>query len=123
MYEILKEFTFEAAHHLAVNVADGHPYSRLHGHSFKVEIFLRGEPDPATSWVVDFGKIDRVLHGLREQLDHHYLNEIEGLEVPTLESISHWIWQRVHDSLPGVDRVLVRRGSCGEGCMYSKRAA
>jgi len=63
------------------------------------------------------------LNGLREQLDHHYLNEIEGLEVPTLENISRWIWQRVQDSLPGLDRVLVRRGSCGEGCMYSKRAA
>ena len=60
MFEIFKEFTIEAAHQLAVNVGDGHPYARLHGHSFKVEIFLRGEADPMTNWV-DFGKIDRRL--------------------------------------------------------------
>ena len=117
MYEIFKEFTFEAAHHLAVNVADGHPYSRLHGHSFKVEIFLRGEPDPATSWVVDFGKIDRVLKGLREQLDHHYLNEIEGLENPTSEVLAKWIWDRLAPTLPGLTQVVVRE-TCTSGCVY-----
>src|SRR5712691_13003468 len=100
MFEIFKEFTVEAAHQLAVNVGDGHPYARLHGHSFKVEIFLRGEADPMTNWV-DFGKIDRRLQDLSEQLDHRYLNDIKGLEVPTLECI----WQRLHTSLPNIDRV------------------
>lgn len=123
MFEIFKEFTFEAAHHLAVNVADGHAYSRLHGHSFKVEIFLRGEPNPKTQWVTDFGEVDRVVQQIREELDHRYLNDIAGLEVPTLETISRWIWQRLHNSLPGLDRVLVRRGTCGEGCVFSGRAA
>ena len=123
MFEIFKEFTFEAAHHLAVNVGDGHPYARLHGHSFKVEVFVRGEPDLKTNWVLDFGQIDRKLEELREQLDHRYLNDIEGLEIPTLECISRWIWQQLEESLPGIDRVLVRRGSCGEGCMYRGRAA
>jgi 6-pyruvoyltetrahydropterin/6-carboxytetrahydropterin synthase len=123
MFEVFKEFTFEAAHQLAVNVSDGHPYARLHGHSFKVEIFLRGDIDPMTNWVVDFGEIDRKLQDVREQLDHHYLNDIEGLEVPTLECISRWIWQRLHKSLPSIDRVLVRRGSCGEGCVFSDRVS
>jgi 6-pyruvoyltetrahydropterin/6-carboxytetrahydropterin synthase len=124
MFEVFKEFTFEAAHQLAVNVGDGHhPYARLHGHSFKVEIFLRGDIDPMTNWVVDFGEIDRKLQDVREQLDHHYLNDIEGLEVPTLECISRWIWQRLHKSLPSIDRVLVRRGSCGEGCVFSDRVS
>jgi 6-pyruvoyltetrahydropterin/6-carboxytetrahydropterin synthase len=123
MFEVFKEFTFEAAHQLAVNVADGHPYARLHGHSFKVEIFLRGDVDPVTNWVVDFGEIDRKVQDVREQLDHHYLNDIEGLEVPTLECISRWIWQRLHESLPSIDRVLVRRGSCGEGCVFSDRVS
>jgi len=123
MFEIFKEFTFEAAHQLAVNVGDRHPYARLHGHSFKVEIFLRGEADPMTNWVVDFGEIDRRLEDLREQLDHRYLNDIKGLEVPTLECISRWIWQRLQRSLPSIDRVLVRRGSCGEGCVFSGRVA
>ena len=122
MFEIFKEFTFEAAHHLAVNVHDGHPYAKLHGHSFKVEIFLKGQPDKDKHWLCDFGEIDRQIVELRGELDHNYLNEVEGLEVPTLENISRWIWNRLDNELPGLDRVLVRRGSCGEGCVFSGRA-
>ena len=123
MYEIFKEFTFEAAHHLAVNVADDHRYARLHGHSFRVEVFLRGEKDKDKNWLCDFAEIERQIAGLRRELDHNYLNDIEGLEVPTLENISCWIWNRLHNALPGLDRVLVRRGSCGEGCSFSDRTA
>lgn len=119
MIEVFKEFTFEAAHHLAVNVEPGHPYSKLHGHSFKVEIFLRGEPDPKTNWVADFAEIDRELQLVRADLDHNYLNDIDGLQVPTLENITRWIWNRLHNKLPSLHRVLVRRGTCGEGCIYT----
>lgn len=123
MYEIFKEFTFEAAHHLAVNVADGHPYAKLHGHSFKVEVFLKGEKDKDKNWLCDFAEIERQIVALRRELDHNYLNDIDGLEVPTLENISRWIWDRLHDELAGLERVLVRRGSCGEGCAFSNSAA
>ena len=97
------------------------PYSRRHGRSFKAEIFLRGEPDPKTGWVVDFAEVDRQLQALRNELDHNYLNDIEGLSVPTLENISRWIFNRLDNVLPGLDRVLVRRGTCGEGCLYRAR--
>jgi len=121
MFEIFKEFTFEAAHHLAVNVAEGHPYSKLHGHSFKVRVFVKGNPDKDKNWLFDFAEMDRRIGKLRSQLDHNYLNEIEGLEVPTLENISRWIWNGLENDLPGLDRVLVLRGSCGEGCTFSGR--
>ena len=78
MYEIFKEFTFEAAHHLAVNVAVGHPYAQLHGHSFRVEVYLRGEPDKDKNWLYDFGEIDKEIAKLRTVLDHTYLNDIDG---------------------------------------------
>jgi 6-pyruvoyltetrahydropterin/6-carboxytetrahydropterin synthase len=123
MYEIFKEFNFEAAHHLAVNVAPDHPYARLHGHSFQVEVHLRGEPDKDKNWLCDFGVMDQRIAELREVLDHSYLNDIEGLQVPTLEVISRWIWRRLQNELPGLDRVVVRRGTCGEGCVYSDRIA
>jgi 6-pyruvoyltetrahydropterin/6-carboxytetrahydropterin synthase len=80
MFEIFKEFTFDAAHHLAVNVADGHRYSRLHGHSFQVQVFLKGEADEKKNWVCDFGEIAERLAELRAEIDQHYLNEITGLE-------------------------------------------
>lgn len=122
MFEIFKEFTFEAAHHLAANVDDGHRYSRLHGHSFQVQVFLRGEPDRKQNWLCDFGVIDRHFAELRAVLDHNYLNEISGLEVPTLENISRWIWDRLDNQIPGLDRIVVRRGSCGEGCVFHGRS-
>jgi 6-pyruvoyltetrahydropterin/6-carboxytetrahydropterin synthase len=118
MLELFKEFTFEAAHQLAANVDPGHPYANLHGHSFKVELFIQGEPDPQTGWIIDFAEIEQTLAGLRETLDHHYLNEIDGLERPTLENITQWIWHKAAPKLPGLHRVVVRRGSCGEGCVY-----
>jgi 6-pyruvoyltetrahydropterin/6-carboxytetrahydropterin synthase len=121
MLEIFKEFTFEAAHRLAINVSEGHPYSRLHGHSFQVRVFVKGKPDPAKSWLCDFADIERSFAELRAELDHNYLNEISGLEVPTLENISRWIWNRLDSQIPGLDRIVVRRGSCGEGCVFHGR--
>jgi 6-pyruvoyltetrahydropterin/6-carboxytetrahydropterin synthase len=121
MFEIFKEFTFEAAHHLAVNVTDDHRYSRLHGHSFQVQVFLRGEPDDKKNWLCDFGEIEQHVAELRAELDHNYLNQIAGLEVPTLENISRWIWNRLDNRLSGLDRIVVRRGSCGEGCVFHGR--
>ncbi len=118
MYEIVKEFTFEAAHHLADNFLPGHPQARLHGNSFRVEVFLKGKPERDRQWVIDFAEVERQLLRLRGELDHQYLNEIEGLERPTVENISRWIWFRLHGVLPGLDRVLVRRGASGEGCAY-----
>ncbi|MCZ6771249.1 MAG: 6-carboxytetrahydropterin synthase [Proteobacteria bacterium] len=120
MIELFKEFTFESAHQLGANVDPGHPYANLHGHSFRVEVFLRGEPDPVTGWICDLGDIQEVLAPVREQLDHHYLNSIEGLERPTLENISRWIWEQIAPRLPGLHRVVVRRGTCGEGCIYQE---
>ncbi|WP_274943811.1 6-pyruvoyl trahydropterin synthase family protein [Govanella unica] len=119
MMEIFKRFTFDAAHQLACNVPAGHRYAGLHGHSFEVEVFVGGEPDPAKGWVVDFAALEAALKPLQETLDHGYLNEIPGLEVPTLEHIAIWIWDRLKPQFPGLARVVVKRGSFGEGCVYS----
>jgi len=120
MYEIYKEFTFEAAHHLGANVEAGHRYGRLHGHSFHVRVTLAGEPDPETGWVADFEAVDRALAPIRDQLDHNYLNDIDGLERPTLETIAKWIFDRVEDGGVRPTAVDVRRGTCGEGCRFSR---
>lgn len=118
MIEIFKEFTFEAAHQLGANVADGHRYANIHGHSFKAEIVLRGKPAADTGWICDFEDVERVLDPIRKTLDHTYLNEVPDLGLPTLENITRYIWERAEPHLPGLYRVTVRRGSCGEGCSY-----
>ena len=50
--ELKKEYRFEAAHHLP-RVPPGHKCSRLHGHSYRVELHVRGKVDPQTGWLVD----------------------------------------------------------------------
>lgn len=113
--EIFKEFGFEAAHRLPMT-PEGHKCSRLHGHSFRVEIHVEGPVDQASGWVMDFADIGEAFAPLRERLDHYYLNEIEGLENPTSENLARWIWDRLPASLP-LSAVVVRE-TCTSGCIY-----
>jgi 6-pyruvoyltetrahydropterin/6-carboxytetrahydropterin synthase len=115
--EIFKEFGFEAAHRLP-HVPEGHKCARLHGHSFRVEVHVRGEVDPELGWVMDFAEIKDACEPIIDRLDHYYLNEIEGLENPTSEVIARWIWARVKPVLPSLDRIVVRE-TCTSGCAYA----
>jgi 6-pyruvoyltetrahydropterin/6-carboxytetrahydropterin synthase len=103
---LVKEYRFEAAHRLP-HVAPGHKCARLHGHSFRFEIELEGPVDPATGWFIDFGVLDETVLPLVAQLDHHYLNEIEGLENPTSEVLAHWLWQRIRARLPQLTAIVL----------------
>lgn len=114
--EIFKEFRFEAAHCLP-NAPSDHKCSRLHGHSFRAEIHVRGPVATDTGWVMDFAEIKAAFRPLHEKLDHSYLNEIEGLKNPTSENIARWIWQRLRPSLPLLARVVIHE-TCTSGCVY-----
>ena len=89
--EIFKEFTFESAYRLP-NVPAGHKCGRLHGHSFRAELHVEGPVDPATGWIMDFADIKEAFKPTYDRLDHHYLNEIVGLENPSSENLARWIW-------------------------------
>ena len=114
--EIVKAITFEAAHRLP-NVPDGHKCARLHGHSFEVELRIEGPVDAHTGWVLDFDDLKRAFEPLHATLDHHYLNEVPGLENPTSENIARWIWERIVTSLPGLIEVTVKE-TCTSRCTY-----
>ena len=114
--EVFKEFGIEAAHRLP-NVPAGHKCARLHGHSFRISVHVRGPLDPSLGWVMDFADIGKAFRPLFEQLDHNYLNEIEGLSNPTSENLARWIWERLEPNLPGLCRVEVRE-TCTSGCAY-----
>lgn len=116
--EITKSFTFESAHYFS-HLPEGHPNRRVHGHSFAADITLAGEPDPESGWISDFVDVDAALAGVRAELDHSLLNEIEGLEAPSLENLALWLAARLRDRLPALVRVTVRRPSCGETCIYN----
>lgn len=114
--EIYKEFSFEAAH-LLPNVPPGHKCARLHGHSFYVRLYVSGEVDPHTGWVMDFGELKAAFEPVYQQLDHHYLNDIAGLENPTSENLARWIWQQLKPGLPILSKVEVKE-TCTSGCIY-----
>ena len=118
--DLFKEFTVEAAHRLPSVPAD-HKCSRLHGHSFRIEVHVSGPIDEATGMVVDFADIKSAVKPLHAQLDHHYLNEVEGLENPTSENLARWIWTRLKPTLPQLSRIVVRE-TCTSGCSYEGQA-
>ena len=115
MIEISQRFSFDAAHQLGAGAAENR---RLHGHSFYVEVVLRGEADEKTGFLRDFSEVDTTLKQVRELLDHRLLNEVEGLDSPTLENIARFIHRRAKALLPEVIRVRVERPSYGQACVY-----
>lgn len=114
--EVIKEYRFEAAH-LLTKVPPKHKCARLHGHSFRFEVRVGGEINPDMGWVIDFGDISAVVKPLVDILDHNYLNEIPGLENPTSERISLWLWERIKPSLPGLREIVVHE-TCTARCSY-----
>ncbi|MBI4577621.1 MAG: 6-carboxytetrahydropterin synthase QueD [Planctomycetes bacterium] len=114
--DLVKEFRFEAAHRLP-RVPSGHKCSRLHGHSFRLEVQVSGPVDAAMGWLVDYADLERAFAPLRDRLDHHYLNEVEGLENPTSEVLARWVWDRLRPALPLLSRVSVAE-TCTASCHY-----
>ena len=114
--ELVKDFRFEAAHWLP-NVPEGHKCRRMHGHSFRGEVAVRGEIDPKTGWVIDFADLRRAVDPIVTRLDHYLLNEIEGLENPTAERLAVWIWQHVAPALPSLFRITIEE-TCTSRCHY-----
>jgi 6-pyruvoyltetrahydropterin/6-carboxytetrahydropterin synthase len=115
--EIFKTFTLESAHRLP-NVPAGHKCARVHGHSFRVEVHVAGPVDPHLGWIMDFADLKGAFEPLFEQLDHHFLNDVPGLENPTSENLARWIWRNMKPSLPQLARVVVHE-TCTSGAVYA----
>ncbi|MEM8616708.1 MAG: 6-carboxytetrahydropterin synthase [Pseudomonadota bacterium] len=116
VFEITKAVTFEAAHFMA-GKPEGHPYRNVHGHSFRLEATVSGTVEVGAEWVQDFADLAMILQCTAEKLDHTLLNEIEGLEVPTLERICLWAANDLRPHLPGLKQVVLARPSLDERCV------
>lgn len=114
--EILQAFKFDAAHRLP-NAPPGHKCKRVHGHTFNVEINVSGRVEQHSGWVIDFDDIKEAFDPILEQIDHSYLNDIEGLDNPTSENIAKWIWVRLKPKLPGLTKIVVGENS-ESGAIY-----
>jgi 6-pyruvoyl tetrahydropterin synthase/QueD family protein len=119
---IRKNFSFEAAHFIPA-FQEGHKCRKLHGHSFRVSIKVRGEVNPALGIVMDFGDIKEVVKPFIDYLDHDCLNTIgerDGiplLENPTSENICLWLYRELKPRIPMLHSVSVGE-TCTSGCEY-----
>jgi 6-pyruvoyltetrahydropterin/6-carboxytetrahydropterin synthase len=118
MYELSKQFRFESAHTLEREV-DAAGSRRVHGHSYRAEVAVRGTPDPATGMVIDLGLLERRLQAVRDDLDHHFLNDVPGLGPATLENLAAWIWRKLAGFGIQPAQVAVHRDAGGESCVYT----
>jgi 6-pyruvoyltetrahydropterin/6-carboxytetrahydropterin synthase len=113
---LTKDFQFEAAQTLP-KAPEGHKCRRMHGHSFKVEISVEGEADRETGWLYDHAEIGAAMKPLIQQLDHSYLNEIAGLENPTIENMAAWFWKKLEPLCPGLCEIVVHETPTAR-CVY-----
>jgi 6-pyruvoyltetrahydropterin/6-carboxytetrahydropterin synthase len=116
VFEITKAAAFDAAHRLPDGGPQGSPNTRLHGHSFRVEATLRGVAKPPVGWVDDLGALDAALKAIASELDHGLLNDLPGLESPTLEALCLHFAGRLKPTFPTLCRIAVSRPSIGESC-------
>ncbi|MEM1108653.1 MAG: 6-carboxytetrahydropterin synthase QueD [Planctomycetota bacterium] len=98
---ILRKFSFDASHQL-FTMPEGHKCRRMHGHTYQCEIVCEGEVDPSVGFFLDYGDLKKHIEPIVDTLDHRYLNEIEGLEVPTAEIIAKWIYDKIKPGLPSL---------------------
>lgn len=102
--DIFKEFTFDSAHFLP-NVPVGHKCRGMHGHTYRLVVYISGELDKELGWVMDFADVKKVIDPIINQVDHKLLNEIEGLENPTCEFIAIWLWNSIKPELPAMTKI------------------
>jgi 6-pyruvoyltetrahydropterin/6-carboxytetrahydropterin synthase len=115
--EIYKEFKFDSAHFLP-NLPEDHKCRRMHGHTFRVRIYVEGPLTVPEGWVLDFGDLKAIYKPLEDQLDHRLLNDIPGLENPTSEVLAKWVWDKLMPDLPLLSKIEVSE-TCTTGCIYT----
>lgn len=113
---IFKTFNIDAAHRLP-NVPLTHKCRDIHGHTYRIEVYVDAPVNEKLGWVADFADITEAFKPVHDRLDHKYLNDIKGLENPTVENLVRWIWIHLKPSLPIVSRIVVYE-SPDSGCIY-----
>src|SRR5271170_4709266 len=104
MFELSKQFYFDAAHTLQRQI-ETDSSRRIHGHTYRAEVTVRGRADPASGMVMDVGQLAGAVEVARGDLDHRLLDEISDLGPATMENLSMWIWRRLAPAVPGLWRV------------------
>jgi 6-pyruvoyltetrahydropterin/6-carboxytetrahydropterin synthase len=112
MAHVWRRYHFQAAHQLP-NVPVGHKCGNMHGHGFAVVLQAShhvGDGDLS----IDYGLLDTQWQPVFEQVEHTCLNLLQGLENPTSELLSQWIWNQIKPKFKQLSAVTVyETASCG----------
>jgi 6-pyruvoyltetrahydropterin/6-carboxytetrahydropterin synthase len=104
MYRISKKFTFDASHQLS-DLPEGHKCSRLHGHTYEVELFLEASGLDPAGFVRDYGELDKFKKWLDDTFDHRHLNEF--VNQPSAENLARRIYEVAATWYPELTAVKV----------------
>lgn len=102
--QIFKQFTFDSAHFLP-NVPDGHKCKEIHGHTYRLTVFIEGPLDKDLNWVMDFSDLKRAIGPVIDSIDHKLMNNISGLENPTCEQMAIWLWNKIKPKIPLLKKI------------------
>ena len=122
MYQLTKQFRFDCAHTLEREI-ETEGSRRIHGHSYRALVTLRGRPHPVSGMIIDTGLLAAKLAETRDALDHRFLDEINDLGPGTMENLCAYIWRRLEDDIPGLFSVAVLRDSTEDQVTYFGEAA
>ena len=102
------------------NLDDSHICKQMHGHTFNITIYCKGEINEKDGFVIDFYDIDNLFNKyIHSKIDHKVLNDINGLSNPTSEHLAKWIWNELILHLPILYKVEVSEDH-GTGIIYKK---
>lgn len=118
--ELSQRFYFEAAHTLSRSIETTGSL-RIHGHTYEAEVTVSGYADAKTGMLVDLGDLRHQVAGVREMLDHRFLDDIEHLGPATLENLCRFIRNQLKPTLPQLSSVLVERKASGDRCVLRER--
>lgn len=104
---IYKQFTFDSAHFLP-GVPEGHKCRNLHGHTYSFTVFIEGNLEEEQGWVIDYAELKKNIQPVIDLVDHQLLNNIPGLENPTSELISIWLWDKIKSIIPGLSKIELK---------------
>lgn len=115
--EIYKEFSFDSAHFLP-NVPEGHKCKQMHGHTYRLRVYVKGNPGEKNGWLIDFKELKEIALPIIDQIDHKLLNDVPGLENPTAENLAIWVWDRLKPLLPMLDHIELKE-TATTGVIYN----
>jgi 6-pyruvoyltetrahydropterin/6-carboxytetrahydropterin synthase len=109
MYEVYVATSFEAAHRL---VGDFGPATRTHGHTYRMEVILRGERLSDDGVLYDVGELRTAVEDLAASLHYRDLNDVPDLADvnTTAEAVADYCWEKLAPPLRGrgLDSLTVR---------------